>query len=711
MAARRLPIVVVLGATGAGKSKLAIEIAKFFGGEIISADSMQLYKGLDIITNKVTEEEQQECPHHMISCLEADHKHYNVVDFRDSALPLIDGLLKRRQLPVIVGGTNYYIESLLWDFLVSKKDYNFEEPEHPPHAKDDQLHVTTTITTSMMGLDKQSPISKYIPLQPTQDHMSAAVVHITDVPPPPGSTEAARDVPPLDTSPSDDLMQFTRSPAVSDHGVSAMSSCSQDLSPRRDKGVKQRLGSPTHDCTSYASEAGICSHSSVSSDDSDSDTHSNNHLCNNPMGDVTRGAKQINPPVTCPCHHCSRVNKFVISSPGLCNASTPCDTNSSSYTNMEIISPCDTKSSSYTNANVTSPCDTNSISYTNREVTSQCDTNSRHAANIANFKDDTVSLLKYLHSMSPTDLYSLLQQVDPVTASHLHPNNRRKIVRSLQVYYQSGRTLSSFLKDQHQGVSEAKSGPLRYPNPCILWVKCGVSELDRRLDDRVDVMIQRGLIAELDNFHKEVQRLEEKERTESCVDIGHDYSHGVLQMIGFKEFHDYLQLSPGQRDSELGKKQFDKGVFELKVATRRYARNQIKWIKNRFCARPGPDVPPVYCVDSTDLTQFDLAVKEAIDVVKAYIRGEDPNKEPERFSREVDSRLVRNICDICGGQVFIRSHEWIVHQKTKKHLHNVKLVKQRVNLLALLAAREQQLMAEHIPDGDLVDFKQEDGGL
>ena len=65
MTSTRLPIVVVLGATGAGKSKLALEIAQKFGGEIISADAMQMYRGLDIVTNKVTQAE-----HHMIDFLD-----------------------------------------------------------------------------------------------------------------------------------------------------------------------------------------------------------------------------------------------------------------------------------------------------------------------------------------------------------------------------------------------------------------------------------------------------------------------------------------------------------------------------------------------------------------------------------------------------------------------------------------------------------------
>lgn len=79
------PVVVVLGATGAGKSKLALEIAQKFGGEIISADAMQMYKGLDIITNKVTAEEQKLAKHHMIDFLDPLLRS-TVVDFRNQVI-------------------------------------------------------------------------------------------------------------------------------------------------------------------------------------------------------------------------------------------------------------------------------------------------------------------------------------------------------------------------------------------------------------------------------------------------------------------------------------------------------------------------------------------------------------------------------------------------------------------------------------------------
>ena len=136
MAVDSVPIVVILGATGAGKSKLALELAAKYGGEIISADAMQMYKGLDIVTNKViiststhplesifpqvTPEELKLVPHHLINILDPLQTN-TVVDFRNRALPVVERLLREGKIPFICGGTNYYIESLLWKILVDQE--------------------------------------------------------------------------------------------------------------------------------------------------------------------------------------------------------------------------------------------------------------------------------------------------------------------------------------------------------------------------------------------------------------------------------------------------------------------------------------------------------------------------------------------------------------------------------------------------------------
>ena len=131
MTGQQVPIIVVLGATGAGKSKLALELAQKFNGEVISADAMQMYKGLDIVTNKVTPEERNLVKHHMIDFLDPLMKS-TVIDFRNQTLPLIEDLRSKNVIPVICGGTNYYIESILWNILLKSSN---EETIKPINVK------------------------------------------------------------------------------------------------------------------------------------------------------------------------------------------------------------------------------------------------------------------------------------------------------------------------------------------------------------------------------------------------------------------------------------------------------------------------------------------------------------------------------------------------------------------------------------------------
>ncbi|KAH0453482.1 hypothetical protein IEQ34_017806 [Dendrobium chrysotoxum] len=111
-------VLVVMGATGVGKSRLAIDLAEHFAGvEIINADSMQVYRGLDILTNKVPLCERKGVPHHLLGTIDASME-FTSKDFRDIAIPIIDDILSRGCLPVIVGGTNYYIQALVSPYLV-----------------------------------------------------------------------------------------------------------------------------------------------------------------------------------------------------------------------------------------------------------------------------------------------------------------------------------------------------------------------------------------------------------------------------------------------------------------------------------------------------------------------------------------------------------------------------------------------------------------
>jgi tRNA dimethylallyltransferase len=112
------PFLAVLGTTGAGKTKLSVELCKRFKGEVVNADSMQVYRELAIATAKVTPEEAGGVPHHLLSFLDPWDA-YTVRAFRDRAEAVMDDIRARGGLPVIVGGTGYYVQSLLRDSLLA----------------------------------------------------------------------------------------------------------------------------------------------------------------------------------------------------------------------------------------------------------------------------------------------------------------------------------------------------------------------------------------------------------------------------------------------------------------------------------------------------------------------------------------------------------------------------------------------------------------
>lgn len=110
---KRDRVIVISGPTACGKTAFSLKLAKALGGEIISADSMQVYRGMDIGTAKASEEEQQLIPHHMIDICDLS-KNYNVVDFYYDARRVIRQVLARGRIPIIVGGSGFYLRTLLF---------------------------------------------------------------------------------------------------------------------------------------------------------------------------------------------------------------------------------------------------------------------------------------------------------------------------------------------------------------------------------------------------------------------------------------------------------------------------------------------------------------------------------------------------------------------------------------------------------------------
>lgn len=121
-------ILIISGPTAVGKTDISIEVAKKLNGEIISADSMQIYKHMDIGSAKITKEEMQGIPHHLIDFVDPKSE-FSVSEFSSMAKQLIDDITQRGKLPIITGGTGLYIDSLIfnYNFANSTRDDKYRE--------------------------------------------------------------------------------------------------------------------------------------------------------------------------------------------------------------------------------------------------------------------------------------------------------------------------------------------------------------------------------------------------------------------------------------------------------------------------------------------------------------------------------------------------------------------------------------------------------
>ena len=116
-------VIVIGGPTASGKSNLAVELAKKINGEIISADSMQIYKDMNIGTAKITEKEMQGIPHYMLDIVSPE-KRYSVSEYKKEAEKAIEEILKKGKVPIIVGGTGLYIESLIYGIEFQEEEFD-----------------------------------------------------------------------------------------------------------------------------------------------------------------------------------------------------------------------------------------------------------------------------------------------------------------------------------------------------------------------------------------------------------------------------------------------------------------------------------------------------------------------------------------------------------------------------------------------------------
>ncbi|MEG0792919.1 MAG: tRNA (adenosine(37)-N6)-dimethylallyltransferase MiaA [Lachnospiraceae bacterium] len=147
------PLIVLAGPTAVGKTKASIHLAAAIGGEIISADSMQVYKELTIGTAKITPEEMQGIPHYLIDVLEPDQE-FHVVKFQQMAKQAMEEIYKKGKIPILVGGTGFYIQALIYDI-----DFTENETDSSYRMELEQLakeRGSTYLHDLLKGVDEKA---------------------------------------------------------------------------------------------------------------------------------------------------------------------------------------------------------------------------------------------------------------------------------------------------------------------------------------------------------------------------------------------------------------------------------------------------------------------------------------------------------------------------------------------------------------------------
>ncbi|GAA6052700.1 hypothetical protein JCM3770_007181 [Rhodotorula araucariae] len=273
-------------------------------------------------------------------------------------------------------------------------------------------------------------------------------------------------------------------------------------------------------------------------------------------------------------------------------------------------------------------------------------------------------------------LYSLLQALDPASAARWHWRDVRKVRRALEIVWE-GRRWEDVREEQQRRPSE---GP-RF-RTLIFWLYAENDALHPRLDRRVDKMLDRGLLDEIDRLW-EIANAPGAEPT--------DYSKGIYQAIGYKEFSPYLSLahrSPTltlEMSPEL-RALFNEGIRTMKTSTRQYAKRQVKWIKGkllpavRAAQEDGEDVE-VVLLDASDLSRWEERVQQpAIDILHKFLDCE-PLPAPASLSAAAamhlaqttasSASLTKRSCPTCTHDLarpfMVEERQWDAHLLTKAH--------------------------------------------
>lgn len=297
----------------------------------------------------------------------------------------------------------------------------------------------------------------------------------------------------------------------------------------------------------------------------------------------------------------------------------------------------------------------------------------------------------------PDVILQKLREVDPVMADRWHPNETRKIRRSLEIYFQTGKPASEVYAEQKrlkEGDSDEESRgvaqQLRFPT-MIFWVHSEKNALNSRLDKRVDAMMEQGLMAEAEQMFQYLREKKQKDPTFNST-------RGVWIAIGFKELAPYFEaLSDGHsNEAELNK--LKKSCTELiKIANHQYSASQIKWIRNKLwgtLAEAGM-THRLFLLDSTDVENWGKCITEPSErLVQSFLQDEptpDPKSLGELASKTLgakeaqlqkgprpESKCIK--CDVCN-KTMTNEEQWQLHINGQAHRRVLKYAAKKAEQL------------------------------
>jgi len=292
------------------------------------------------------------------------------------------------------------------------------------------------------------------------------------------------------------------------------------------------------------------------------------------------------------------------------------------------------------------------------------------------------------------DMLAELERIDPVMAQRWHPNDTRKIRRSLEIYLSSGRKASEVYAEQRkQRAVDAKGGladhdeaqsqyegddqeadhqtpsSLRYDS-LILWTHASSQILRSRLDERVDMMLRDGLLSEVGSLYK-------LQCGQESAELLAAQSRGIWIAIGYKEFLPYLLAMEDDTNSpkELERLKLD-CIEKTQIRTRQYAKSQIRWIRGKLLSalereNLGKDV---FLLDATDISEWQENVLAVADEATTAFLAGSTLIEPKDFSGSAVSMLQplreqehrTRHCEVCN-KTMTTTEAWETHVNSRKH--------------------------------------------